>query len=156
MESLSSNSEERELQQMQLEERQSHSNCMTWFKGLKIYLDTLHNNRFIMEVNALDFHNQRWQKDFKDYTGYEPETYRRSLLRYLDDLDKLIDERILKYRELWMKEREVQAIQEIEKQLKEREIQQQESLVTEGTTLETNLSTNHTTFVTPPNWVAAE
>ncbi|GKA65288.1 hypothetical protein Tco_0764995 [Tanacetum coccineum] len=45
-----------------------------------------------------------------------------------------------------MKEREVQAIQEIEKWLKEREIQQQKILVTEGTTLEANLSTNGTTL----------
>ncbi|GJZ16170.1 hypothetical protein Tco_0551847 [Tanacetum coccineum] len=45
------------------------------------------------EVNALDFHNKSWQKHFKDYTGWEPKTYRRVLLRYLDELDKLIDER---------------------------------------------------------------
>ncbi|GJW66226.1 hypothetical protein Tco_0120650 [Tanacetum coccineum] len=43
-----------------------------------------------------------------------------------------------------MKERVVQAIKEIEKWLKEREIHQQESLVTEGTTLEANLSTDGT------------
>nr|GEY05329.1 reverse transcriptase zinc-binding domain-containing protein [Tanacetum cinerariifolium] len=43
-----------------------------------------------------------------------------------------------------MKEREVEAIQEIENQIKEREIHQQESLVTEGTTLEANLSTDST------------
>ncbi|GJZ22649.1 hypothetical protein Tco_0559688 [Tanacetum coccineum] len=35
MESSSSNSEERELQQMQLEERKSHSNYMAWFTELK-------------------------------------------------------------------------------------------------------------------------
>nr|GEX76055.1 hypothetical protein [Tanacetum cinerariifolium] len=40
MESSSSNSEERGLQLMQLEERKLHSNCMAWFKGLK-YLDVL-------------------------------------------------------------------------------------------------------------------
>ncbi|GJY48935.1 hypothetical protein Tco_0438891 [Tanacetum coccineum] len=82
---------------------------------------------------------------------------RRNLLRYLNELDKLIDESVLKYRELRMKESEVQAIKEIEKQLKEREIQQQESLitnskaldvslVTEGTTLEANLSTGGITL----------
>ncbi|GJY72191.1 hypothetical protein Tco_0475894 [Tanacetum coccineum] len=41
-----------------------------------------------------------------------------------------------------MKEIEVNAIKEIEKWLKEKAIQQQESLVTEGTPLEANLSTN--------------
>ncbi|GJW33866.1 hypothetical protein Tco_0053898 [Tanacetum coccineum] len=45
MESSSSNSEESELQQMQLKERQLHSKCMAWFKELKIHLETLHNNR---------------------------------------------------------------------------------------------------------------
>nr|GEU84476.1 hypothetical protein [Tanacetum cinerariifolium] len=45
-----------------------------------------------------------------------------------------------------MKEREVKEIKKIEKQLKEREIQQQESLVIEGTLLEAILSTDGTTL----------
>ncbi|GJU94333.1 hypothetical protein Tco_1319089 [Tanacetum coccineum] len=123
MESSSSNSEERELQQ-----------C----KELKTHLEFLHhtNRRFEIafriffqeetpfkkffdskEVNALDFHNKSWQNHFKDYTRQEPETYRCNLLRFLDELDKIIDERVIKYGELQMKERE-------------------------GTTLEDNLSTN--------------
>ncbi|GJW61786.1 hypothetical protein Tco_0111121 [Tanacetum coccineum] len=93
----------------------------------------------VKEVNALDFHNKCWQKDFKDYTGCEPKTYRHNLLRYLEELDKLIDERVLKYGELQMKEREVQAINKIEKCLKETEIQQQESLSTDDTTLDASL-----------------
>ncbi|GKB75613.1 hypothetical protein Tco_0942508 [Tanacetum coccineum] len=88
------------------------------------------------EVNASDFQNKCWQKHFKYYMRCEPETYRRNLLRYLDELDKLIDEKLLKYGELRMKEREDQAIKEIEKRLKKREIQQQESLSTDGATLE--------------------
>ncbi|GKB36780.1 hypothetical protein Tco_0881722 [Tanacetum coccineum] len=63
-----------------------------------------------------------------------------------EKIHKLIDERVLKYEELRMKEREVQAIKEIEKRLKEREIHQKESLVTEGTTLQVNLSIDGTTF----------
>ncbi|GJW09378.1 hypothetical protein Tco_1575205 [Tanacetum coccineum] len=98
------------------------------------------------EVNASDFHNKCWQKDFKYYTRCEPETYRRNLLWYLEELYKLIDERVLKYGELQMKEREVNAIKEIEKRLKERKIQQQECLVIEGITLEANLSTDGTTL----------
>ncbi|GKE57989.1 hypothetical protein Tco_1497174 [Tanacetum coccineum] len=78
---------------------------------------------------------------FKDNLGCEPETYKRNLLRYLNELDKLIDERVFKYGELWMKEREVKEIKEIEKRLKEREIQQQESLSTDSTTLDTTLVT---------------
>ncbi|GJW68534.1 hypothetical protein Tco_0122958 [Tanacetum coccineum] len=56
-------------------------------------------------------------------------------------LDKLIDERVLKYEELWMKEREVQALKEIEQRLKESEMQTQKSLVIEGATLKTSLVT---------------
>ncbi|GJY95855.1 hypothetical protein Tco_0512216 [Tanacetum coccineum] len=123
MESSTSNSEERELQQMQLEERHLHSKCMAWFKELNSHLETFHNNKTPFkkvfdskEVNASNFQNKCWQKHFKDYTRCEPETYRRKLLRYLKELDKLIDKR------------------------------QQESLVTEGTTLEANLSTDGTTL----------
>nr|GEZ66720.1 hypothetical protein [Tanacetum cinerariifolium] len=45
-----------------------------------------------------------------------------------------------------MKESEVQAIKEIEKRLKESKLQQQESLVTDGTTLEANLNIDGTTL----------
>ncbi|GJS47413.1 hypothetical protein Tco_0597534 [Tanacetum coccineum] len=45
MESSASNSEERELQQMQLEERHLHSKCMAWFKELNSHLETFHNNK---------------------------------------------------------------------------------------------------------------
>ncbi|GJQ95416.1 hypothetical protein Tco_0006555 [Tanacetum coccineum] len=64
----------------------------------------------------------------KPIRGWEPKTYRRILLQYLDELDKLIDERVLKYDVLRMKEKEVQAIKEIENALDAR-------LVIEGTTL---------------------
>ncbi|GJZ01360.1 hypothetical protein Tco_0519321 [Tanacetum coccineum] len=179
MESSSSNSKERELQQMQLEETQLHANCMSRFKELKIHLEFLHNNNslkvgrnmgryeiafqiffqeeyepyrmkmyhnvnqlqwqleskylhlsypkscldalrtpfknffYSKEVNALDFHNKSRKKDFKDYTRQEPEMYRRTLLRYLEELDKLIDERVLKYGELQIKESELSVIKEI-------------------------------------------
>ncbi|GJS16231.1 hypothetical protein Tco_0410703 [Tanacetum coccineum] len=61
---------------------------------------------------------------------------RRILLRYLEELEKLNDERVLKYGKLRVKEKEVQAIEEIEKRLKESELQQQESLITEGAAIE--------------------
>ncbi|GKC32075.1 hypothetical protein Tco_1039369 [Tanacetum coccineum] len=88
------------------------------------------------EVNASDVPNKCWQKNFSDGAQFKPEAYRRSLLRYLDELDTLIDERVLKYGETLMKEKEVQAIKEIEKRLKESEMQKQESLVTEGAVIE--------------------
>ncbi|GJV15968.1 hypothetical protein Tco_1361291 [Tanacetum coccineum] len=74
------------------------------------------------KVKASDFNNKSWQKHFKNYTRHEPETYRQNLLC------------------------EIQAIKEIEKWLKEKETQQQESLVTEGIAIEDNLSTDDTTL----------
>ncbi|GKE26122.1 hypothetical protein Tco_1441506 [Tanacetum coccineum] len=146
MESSSLNSEERELQQMQLEERQLHSNCMAWFKELKIHLETLHNNRFSVGRNKrpyeiafrILFHEEyqtfsekmyhnlnqlQWQLERENLHSCDPKTC-LDVLRtqfkeffdskeYLDVLDKLTDESVLKYGELRMKEREVQAIQEI-------------------------------------------
>ncbi|GKD66789.1 hypothetical protein Tco_1308897 [Tanacetum coccineum] len=97
------------------------------------------------EVNALYFQNKCWQKNFINGMQWEPKNYRRLLLWYLDELDKLIDERVLKYGELRMKEKEVQAIKEIENRLKEKEIQQQ-SLVTKGVVLEACLVTEGTTL----------
>ncbi|GJU19924.1 hypothetical protein Tco_1153266 [Tanacetum coccineum] len=167
MESSSLNSNLRELQQIQLEKLQLHSNCMAWFKELKIHLGNLHKFSKVKntrpfeiafriffheehqtfrekitpfkeifdskEVNASDFHNKCWQKDFKYYTRCEPETYRRNLLWYLEELYKLIDERVLKYGELQMKEREAN--------LSTDGTTLDASLVTEGATLEYSLVT---------------
>nr|GEU51450.1 hypothetical protein [Tanacetum cinerariifolium] len=91
------------------------------------------------EVNASDFQIQCWQKNFKDYTGCEPEPYKHILLRYLDKLDKLIDERALKYGELWVKEKEVQVIKEIEKRL------QETCLVNEGIEMDDSLFVKEST-----------
>ncbi|GKC30553.1 hypothetical protein Tco_1037847 [Tanacetum coccineum] len=125
--------------QWQLERKILHSsNPKSCLKVLKTPFKEFFD---LKEVNALEFHNKCWQKNFKDYTGLEPQTYRRILLRYLDELDKLIDERVLKYDELRMEEKEVQAIKEIEKRLKENEKQRQESLVSASTTLEACLVT---------------
>ncbi|GJX26131.1 hypothetical protein Tco_0232427 [Tanacetum coccineum] len=98
----------------------------------------------LKEVNALDFNNKSWQESFKEGTKWEPEYFRSALLRVLEELDKLIDERSLKYKKLQVKESEVQSIKEIAKRLKESEIQQQESLVNEGTIMEACLSTDGT------------
>ncbi|GKB39968.1 hypothetical protein Tco_0884910 [Tanacetum coccineum] len=84
--------------------------------------------------------------NFNDGNKWEPENYRRLLLRYLEEIDKLIDESVLKYEELWMKESEVQAIKEIENRLKESELQQQESLITKGAATEVCLVTEGATL----------
>nr|GEW94997.1 hypothetical protein [Tanacetum cinerariifolium] len=93
------------------------------------------------EVNASDFDNAFLQKGFEDHTGKDPQTFRVRLLQYLDEFDKLIDERVIQYEEFHMKKREVKAIKEIKKRLNEQKMQTQESLVTEGATLEASLVT---------------
>ncbi|GJZ46706.1 hypothetical protein Tco_0594302 [Tanacetum coccineum] len=200
MESSSSNLEEKELQQMQQEERKLHSKCMERFKILMSHLsfgDTQLNYGFTLafkryfgevhetfcqkmfqnvnelqwklekynlhecdpknclvvlrtqfkkffdskEVNASDFEYKSSQQSFKNSTGTDPQTFKERLHEYLDGLDKVIDERLIQYGELQMKEREVKAIKEIEKRLNESKMQTQESLVIEGATLEASLVT---------------
>nr|GEU51293.1 hypothetical protein [Tanacetum cinerariifolium] len=68
-------------------------------------------------VNSLDHLHQCWQQDFKDYTYYEPKTYRRDLLKNMDILEDFIDKSVIKYGELRMKENEVNALKKTGKQL---------------------------------------
>ncbi|GJZ44263.1 hypothetical protein Tco_0591518 [Tanacetum coccineum] len=120
MESSSLNSEEMELQHMQLDERKLHQKLL----GI---------DSKAQETSWISLY---WQKNFIDGTKWEPKNYRHLLLRYLEELDKLIDERVLKYGALRMIEKEVQAIKEIERRLQESEMQKHNSLVFKGTTLE--------------------
>ncbi|GKB54583.1 ribonuclease H-like domain-containing protein [Tanacetum coccineum] len=71
------------------------------------------------EVNSLDRMNQIMQENFKDYLGSEHEIYRSHLLVHLDILEKFIDESVLNYGELLLKESEVKVIKETEKLLNE-------------------------------------
>ncbi|GJS10281.1 hypothetical protein Tco_0367077 [Tanacetum coccineum] len=93
------------------------------------------------EVNATDHENRFLQKYFKDIIREEPQTFRVRQLQYLDELEMLFDERAHLIEDLWMREREVKAIKEIEKQLNEQKMQTQEHLVTEGAALEASLVT---------------
>ncbi|GKA62081.1 hypothetical protein Tco_0761600 [Tanacetum coccineum] len=73
-----SNSQERELQQMQLEERQMHSNGMVWFKGLKSHLRTLY------QINV--FNKRLFEIAFRTYFGEEHQTFRKKMFHNLDQL----------------------------------------------------------------------
>nr|GEV91699.1 hypothetical protein [Tanacetum cinerariifolium] len=121
MESSNSNSKEKELQHMQQEERKLHSKCMERFNILKSHL-----------INSI-------KKDFEDYTRWEPQAYRLTLIVYFNELERLFDVRARLIEDLRMKEREVNAIKEVEKWLNECKMQTQESLVTEDATLEASL-----------------
>ncbi|GKC21254.1 hypothetical protein Tco_1023404 [Tanacetum coccineum] len=59
----------------------------------------------LKEVNASDFNNKSLQESFKEGTKWEPKNFKSALLRVLEELDKLIDERALKYEELQIKEK---------------------------------------------------
>ncbi|GJU39261.1 hypothetical protein Tco_1192218 [Tanacetum coccineum] len=76
--------------QWQLESKYLH------IRDQKSFLDELRTSfkKFFdsKEVNALDFNNRSRQKNFKDYTRHEPETYRWNLLRSWKNLTSLLQE----------------------------------------------------------------
>nr|GFB05422.1 hypothetical protein [Tanacetum cinerariifolium] len=61
-------------------------------------------------VNSSDHLNQCWQQDFKEYTLYEPDTYRHDLLENLDTLEAVIHRAVLTYGILHMNGNEVNAL----------------------------------------------
>ncbi|GKB68439.1 hypothetical protein Tco_0929851 [Tanacetum coccineum] len=113
-------------------------------------------------VNSSDHLNQCWQQDFKEYTLCEPNTYRRDLLKNLDTLDAVIHRAVITYGKLQLQSQDVQINpvhvvddslsvsksswiefefnNTLSKVVNETQLQQHESLVTECTTLEANLS----------------
>ncbi|GJZ08494.1 hypothetical protein Tco_0542777 [Tanacetum coccineum] len=115
-------------------------------------------------VNSLEHLNQCWQKDFKEYTFCEPDTYRRNLLENLDTLEAVIHRAVITYGRLQLQSQDaqinpVQAVDDslivsksswmkfsynnaLGKSVNETQLQQHESLVTESTTLEANLNTD--------------
>ncbi|GKB74280.1 hypothetical protein Tco_0935692 [Tanacetum coccineum] len=170
MESSSSNSEEMELQQMQLDERELHQKCLEWFKKLKIHLGNLHSSFNITNTRTFEIafciffreeyqtfrekmyqnlNKLQWQLERDNFHGHASKTclviLRTQFKKFFDSREvNASDVPNKSWQESFNDESEVQAIKEIEKWLKESELQQQESLVTEGTTLEANLSTDGT------------
>ncbi|GJY37529.1 hypothetical protein Tco_0422907 [Tanacetum coccineum] len=104
------------------------------------------------------------QKDFKEYTFCEPDTYRRDLLKNLDTLEAVIHKAVITYGRLQLLSQDVQInpVQAVDdrlivskssgiesennnalsKSVNETQLQQHESLVTESTTVEANLTTD--------------
>ncbi|GJY76181.1 hypothetical protein Tco_0481297 [Tanacetum coccineum] len=128
MESLNSKLQEREMYQMQLEERQMKSNGMACFKELESHLSHLYHKNLFHEfqeffdseaVTSSQGINPGHQEFFKDYTGCKPKTYRSNLLVHLDILETFIEKSVLNYGEIRMKENEVKEIKETDKPLNE-------------------------------------
>ncbi|GJV93435.1 hypothetical protein Tco_1541248 [Tanacetum coccineum] len=115
-------------------------------------------------VNATDLLNQGWQQDFEDFTRCEPSAYRRELLENLDTLEAVIHKAVITYGRLQLLSQDVQInpVQAVDdrlivskssgiesennnalsKSVNETQLQQHESLVTESTTVEANLTTD--------------
>ncbi|GJY13374.1 hypothetical protein Tco_0382683 [Tanacetum coccineum] len=83
-------------------------------------------------VNSSDDLNQCWQQDFKEYTLYQANTYRHDLLENLYTLEAVIHRAVITY--------ESEFNNALIVVVNETKLQQHESLVTECTTLEANLS----------------
>ncbi|GJU27693.1 hypothetical protein Tco_1166314 [Tanacetum coccineum] len=163
MESLNLNSKERELQLTKHLAKQRHSHCMAWFEQLETHLRDLYLNSSSHAVDAFKpafhsffgeehqtfrvkmFHNLDQlrlqlerdnlleQKDFKEYTFCEPDTYKRDLLENLDTLEAVIHKAVITYGRLQLLSQDVQInpVQAVD-----------DSLVTESTTVEVNLNTD--------------
>ncbi|GKB21071.1 hypothetical protein Tco_0854994 [Tanacetum coccineum] len=81
MESLNSNSQERELQHIQPKERQMHSKSMEMFKSLKSHLGKLHDIYF-----TFTRHEQQFLIVFRLYFGEEHKTLSLQMFQYLSQL----------------------------------------------------------------------
>ncbi|GJT85890.1 hypothetical protein Tco_1067607 [Tanacetum coccineum] len=81
MESLNSNSQERELHQLKLEARQMYSNNMTCFKELESHLRSLYQNSFVHVENP-----KQVEMAFLRFFGKEHQIFRKMMLQNLDQL----------------------------------------------------------------------
>nr|GEX72532.1 hypothetical protein [Tanacetum cinerariifolium] len=81
MKSLNSNSQKRELHQLQLEERQMQSNDMSCFKGLESHLRILYQNSFVHVERPKLVEMAFWR-----FFGEEHQNFRKKMLQNLDQL----------------------------------------------------------------------
>ncbi|GJX12742.1 hypothetical protein Tco_0204500 [Tanacetum coccineum] len=87
-------------------------------------------------VNSSDHLNQCWQQDFEEYTLCEPNTYRPTVTRCSDPV-QAVDDRLSVSKSSLIESENNNALNKL---VNETQLQQHESLVTESTTLEANLS----------------
>ncbi|GJZ17115.1 hypothetical protein Tco_0553238 [Tanacetum coccineum] len=156
MESSNSNSKERELQLTQRLVKQRHSHCMAWFVQLETHLRDLYLNSSSHAVDA-------FKPAFRTFFGEEHQTFRLKMFHNMDQLRLQLERENLlevnprsclealrtQFKEFFASK----GVECLKKQLDESEnnnalnklvnetqLQQHESLVTESTTLEANLS----------------
>ncbi|GJW85945.1 hypothetical protein Tco_0159090 [Tanacetum coccineum] len=87
-----------------------------------------------MQLDERELHKKMLGMSFSDGAKWEPEAYRCLLLRYLEELDKFIDERALKYGEL-LDKRNIDGIK-FDASLVTKGAVMEACLVTEGAALE--------------------
>ncbi|GKA86887.1 putative retrotransposon protein [Tanacetum coccineum] len=158
----------RVVQQDQIRRLQPDKGESSWGVNAKTCLQALRTQfkEFLASkgVNATDLLNQGWQQDFEDFTRCEPSAYRRELLENLDTLEAVIHKAVITYGRLQLLSQDVQInpVQAVDdrlivskssgiesennnalsKSVNETQLQQHESLVTESTTVEANLTTD--------------
>ncbi|GJZ27707.1 hypothetical protein Tco_0572354 [Tanacetum coccineum] len=95
MESLNSNSQERELHQLQQMLDNAKENCMKSFWLLHSFLQVLNNQfqKFIDGQYFLDYDSEMTEKLFAEYTRIEVRQFRDSLIQHMESVKKSIDER---------------------------------------------------------------
>ncbi|GJX05876.1 hypothetical protein Tco_0193808 [Tanacetum coccineum] len=128
MESLNSNSKEREMQLTQRLVKQRHSHCMAWVEQLETHLRDLYLNSSPHAIDA-------FKSAFHSFFGEEHQTFRLKMFRNLDQLR-------LQFEKENLLEIESENNNALSTSVNETQLQQHESLVTESTTLEVNLNTN--------------
>ncbi|GJU98338.1 hypothetical protein Tco_1327609 [Tanacetum coccineum] len=166
MESSNSNSKERELQLTQRLVKQRHSHCMAWFEQLETHLRDLYLNSSSHAVDAFKpaFHsffgeehqtfrlkiiynlNQlRLQLERENLLKVNPRTCLEALRTQFKEFFaskrinpvQAVDDRLSVSKSSWIESENNNALSKL---VNETQLQQHESLVTESTTLEANLS----------------
>ncbi|GJY07933.1 hypothetical protein Tco_0374987 [Tanacetum coccineum] len=162
MESSFSNSNERDLQQLQERLTKTRKDCSKFFELIKRHSEYLLEIRWFActgikdgfkraiqrYFDSLDRDDQVLKESFQEYTSKELQIFRCELISYMDGLEIQIDRRALHESECLMKAREVHAIKEIEKWLNESKIQTQEGMVNEGIALDVGLDSKASTYDT--------
>ncbi|GKD16637.1 hypothetical protein Tco_1205795 [Tanacetum coccineum] len=148
MESSNSNSKEREPQLTQRLIKQSHSYCLAWFEQLETHLRDLYLNSSSHAIDA-------FKLTFHSFFDEEHQTFRLKMFHNLNQLRLQLERENLfkvnprtclealrtQFKEFFASKRiESENNNALNKLVNETQLQQQESLVTESTTLEANLS----------------
>ncbi|GKE46878.1 hypothetical protein Tco_1478136 [Tanacetum coccineum] len=151
MESSVSNTEERELQQLQERHTKMRKDCLVYFELIKKhskYLQTIRWNGWGAE--------EGFSRAIRRYFGDNRDTFSKKLSYNTDHFQRQIekeylhedehDRRALHESECLMKAQEVRAIKKIEKRLNESKMQTQEGMVNEGIVLNASLNSEASTY----------